>query len=126
MGKAVNDKVLDAALDVIGASNQMSLCEGEPLNRTEAITAKGSGGKMLAIVSMTGVDFTNANGDISGRKATVAAKSGLSVGDTGTGDHVALVDGTDLNYVTTAPAQAVTAGGTVNIDTWEAEIADPA
>jgi hypothetical protein len=126
MAKAVDDKVLDAALNVIGGSNQMSLCEGQPLNRTEAITAKGSGGKMLAIVSMSGGDYTNANGDTSGRKVTVAAKSGLSVGDTGTGDHVALVDATDLNYVTTAAAQAVTAGGTVNIDSWKAEIEDPA
>jgi hypothetical protein len=125
MGKSVANEVLDAAMNVIAGSNQMSLCEGEPLTRAEAITAKGSGGKMLAIIAVAGGDFTVGDGAVSGRKVDVAAKNNIDVTASGSGDHVALVDGTRLNYVTTAPAQAVTAGGTVNIDTWAAEIADP-
>lgn len=81
----------------------------------------------LAQVSLSGGDFTKANGDTSGRKTTVAAKTGLSIHTSGTANHIAtLDDGTKaLRDVTTCTSQALTSGGTVDTSSWKHEIADP-
>ena len=72
-------------------------------------------------------DFGIANGDVSGRKVVVAAKSGLPVVAAGTVDHVSLLDPSTstLLYVTTCPAQAIVAGGTVSLASWQVEINQP-
>lgn len=120
MAKSVSDAVLDAALDAVAGANLMIACSAEPTTRTEAVTTYA-----LADVAVSGVDFTNANGDTSGRKATVASKSGVTVDATGTANHIALVDGTNLLYVTTCTSQALTSGNTVDFPAWDIEIADP-
>jgi hypothetical protein len=82
----------------------------------------------LASVALTpDTDFTKANGDTSGRKVTVAAKSGVSVTASGTATHIAIARSTDstLRYVTTCTSQALTSGNTVNIPAWKIEVADP-
>lgn len=124
MAKFVADSVYDAALDKLATANQLSICEGEPANRTEAVTAKGSGGKMLGIISVTGGDFTNANGDTDGRKVTVAGQTGISIGDTGTADHIALVDATELLARTTTASESVTSGQTRDTDPFEYTVRD--
>lgn len=122
MAKLVHDDVLDGAWDVLDQADIMTVCAGQPTTRTEAITTF-----KLADVAMTpNTDYTKANGTTSGRKVTVAAKSGVTVDTTGTGDHIALCDGTRLLYVTTCTAQPLTAANTVNFPSWAAEIADPA
>ena len=128
MGKFAHDDVMDAALNVVKNNcNKIAFCETQPATFSEANTAKGSGGKSLANVAATGTDFTLANGDVSGRKLTSAAKNGVSVTDTGTGDHIAYLDtvNSKLLYVTTTTSRAVTAGDTVNIPGWDIEIGDP-
>lgn len=121
MAKSVNDDVLDGAFDVLDQSNLMIACSAEPTTRTEAVTTYA-----LADVAMTvDTDYTKANGDTSGRKVTVAAKSSVTVDTTGTATHVALVDGTRLLYVTTCTSQALTSGNTVSFPAWDVEIADP-
>jgi hypothetical protein len=122
MAKSVNDVVLDAALNYIrDNADLMTLCSAEPTTLTEAVTTF-----KLADVAMAPADYTLANGDTNGRKVTVAAKAGVTVDATGTGNHVALVDATTaLLYVTTCAAQAVGSGGTVDFGTWKVEIADP-
>ncbi len=122
MAKSTHDDVLDGALDIIkNNANLMTACSSEPTTRTEAITTYA-----LADVAMTGTDFTHANGDTSGRKTTVGAKSTVTVDATGTATHLALVDGTRLLYVITCTSQALTSGNTVNFPAWDIEIADPA
>lgn len=121
MAKSVNDIVLDAALDKIATATVMTLCSSEPTTRTAAVTTLA-----LADVAMSSGDFTKANGDTSGRKVTVAAKSAVPIDASGTATHVALCDATDLLYVTTLTGQAVTSGNTANIGAWKIEIADPA
>jgi hypothetical protein len=122
MAKSVHDSVLDAALNIIkNQANLMTLCNAEPTTRTQAVTTFA-----LADVAMASGDFTAANGDTSGRKLTVAAKSAVPVDTGGTGTHIALVDGTNLLYVTTTASTAVAAAGTVDIGSWVIEIADPA
>jgi hypothetical protein len=121
LGKAVHNDVLDGAFDVLDQSDIMTVCSAEPTTRTEAITTF-----KLADVAMTpNTDFTKADGDTSGRKCTVAAKSAVPVDSSGTATHVALCDGSRLLYVTTCTSQALTSGNTVNIPAWKVEIADP-
>ena len=121
MAKTVHDDVLDGAFDVLDQADLMTVCSSQPTTRTEAITTY-----KLADIAMTpNTDFTKANGDTSGRKVTVAAKSSVTVDTTGTATHVALVDATRLLYVTTCTSQALTAANTVNFPAWDVEIADP-
>jgi hypothetical protein len=124
MAKFANDAMMDAALDYVDQSDETNVCSAQPTTFTEA-TATFS----LADVAMTpDTDFTKANGDTSGRKVTVAAKSGVSVDATGTATHIALTRSADssLRYVTTCTSQALTSGNTVNIPAWDIEVADPA
>lgn len=125
MAKYSNDAVMDAALDVIATATRQIACSAQPTTYTEANATYA-----LADVTMSSGDFTKANGDTSGRKVTVAAKSGVLIDTSGTATHVALVRVADttLLYVTTCTSQALTANGsnTVNFPAWDAEIADPA
>lgn len=121
MAKSVNDLVLDGAFAVLDDATIMTVCSQEPTTRAQAVTTYA-----LADVAMTpGTDFTKANGDVSGRKCTVAAKNAVPVDASGTATHIALCDGTNLLYVTTCTSQALTAGNTVNFPAWKVEIADP-
>jgi hypothetical protein len=121
LAKIVHDDILDGAFDVLDQADIMTVCAGQPTTRTEAITTF-----KLADVAMTpNTDYTKANGDTSGRKCTVAAKSAVPVDTSGTADHVALCDATRLLYVTTCTSQVLTSGNTVNIPAWKGEIADP-
>ena len=126
MAKKVDDTVLDAALNEIkNNSTLMTVCTAEPANYT---AANVGGANFLADVAMAPTDIIVANGDVSGRKATVAAKAGVTVDITGTGTHVALLDTVNsvLLYVTTCTSQALTSGSSLTIGTWDVEIADPA
>jgi len=121
MAKFIHDDVLDAALNIIKTNaNIMTVCNAQPTTRAEAI-----GSMALADVPVATGDFTLANGDTNGRKITVAAKSGVTVDVTGTATHIAICDGTRLLLVTTCASQLLTAGNTVNIPTFDDEIADP-
>lgn len=84
--------------------------------------------KGLSAVAMVTGDFTIADGDTSGRKVSVAQKTGVSIHTTGTADHVALVDSAAkvLQLVTTATAQGLTSGNTMTFNAFDDEIADPA
>ena len=120
MAKSVHNDVLDAALNETATATIMTLCSAEPLNRTEAVTTYA-----LADVVMAGGDFTNADGDTSGRKVTVAQKADVLVDTTGTGNHVALCDASVLLLVTTCTSQAVTSGNNVTFNSFDQELADP-
>lgn len=122
MAKIVDDTVLDGALNIIKNATGLTaiLCSTQPTTRTEAVSTYA-----LADVALSSSDVTIANGDTSGRKATIAAKSGVTVDASGTATHLALVSSTTLLYVTTTTSTAVAAAGTVDIGSWKIEIADP-
>ena len=125
MAKWANDNMMDAGLDYVRANcNKMIVCSAQPATYAEATSTYA-----LADVDMTinTGDYTLANGDTSGRKITVAAKTGVTIDASGTATHVALVKtgDTTLRYVTTCTSQALTAGGTVDFPAWDIEIADP-
>ncbi len=123
MAKAVSDDVLDGALNIIRNNcTRMVACSAQPTTYTE-----GNSTYALADVTMASGDFTIADGTTSGRKATVAAKSGVTIDASGTANHIALLDVTNsrLLYVTTCTSQALNTGGTVDFGSWVIEIADP-
>lgn len=123
MAKYAHSDVIDAALNVIKNNcTRMTLCSAQPTTFAEANATY-----MLGSVTMASGDFTVAAGDTSGRKVTVAAKTGISVTNAGTGNHVALLDvaNSKLLFVTTCAAQAVSSGGTFDIGSWKDEIASP-
>ena len=123
MAKICSDRFLDGALNILKTNvTRQTACSAQPTTYLE-----GNATFALANVTMANADFTIANGDTSGRKVTVAAKTAVPVTVTGTVNHVALLDvtGTVLDYVTTTTAQAVGAGGTIDIGTYKVEIADP-
>jgi hypothetical protein len=122
MGKAAPDATLDSLSDYVDQCTVMHVCSAEPANYA------GIAAVSLADVTLTAdTDFTKANGDTSGRKVTVAAKSSVSVDASGTATHIAIARVADstLRYVTTCTSQALTAGNTVNIPAWDIEMTDP-
>lgn len=126
MTKSAHDDVLDGSLNIIkNNATRMTMCAGAPASFA---AANIGGGNFLADVTMASGDFTLADGDTSGRKATVAAKSAINVDVSGTADHVALLDvaNSKLLYVTEiSNPQAVTSGNEANLSAWPIEIRDP-
>jgi len=121
MAKTLSDTALDGVGNILNDGTIMTACSAQPTNRTQAVTTYA-----LADVTMTaGTDYTLADGDTSGRKCTVAAKSGVTIDSSGTATHIALCDGTNLIAVTTCTSQALVAGGTVDFPAWKVEVADP-
>lgn len=120
MAKWANDAVMDAALDVVATGIVMTVCNAQPTTRTEAVTTY-----KLADVTVDSGDFSKANGDINGRKLTVAQQTNVPVDTTGTATHVAICDGSDLLYVTTCTSQLLTSGNTITFPAWDIEFADP-
>jgi len=125
MAKWQNDDMLDAALNYIKTNVvTQTLCNGMPADFTEATTVIGSGGKMIADVLVGSADVVLSGGDTSGRKATVAEKSSVTIDDTGSAINVALVSGDTLLYVTECVEQSLTAGNDVTIPAWDIEMRD--
>lgn len=120
MAKSVNTAVLDLALnDIKTNGNKMVVCSAQPTTYTEANATY-----MLANVTMASGDYTLAAGDTSGRKVSTAAKTGISISNSGTATHVAIIDtsGSVLKLVTTCTSQALNTGGTVDVPIWKWEI----
>ena len=116
---------LDAALDKVATANVLSACSQQPTTRLEAITTYALATHAMTTGDGNG-DYTVANGDINGRKVTVAQQSSVTVTATGTANHVALCDATNLLYVTTCTSQVLSAtGNTITFPAWDIEIADP-
>lgn len=125
MAKVVTNGIFDAALNVVGGFDRMAFCSAQPADPT------GISAVTLAVVTMTGGDFTVADGDTSGRKITIGAKSGVSVTVSGDVNHVALYINAsqgagDNMLVTTAPSRTVANGDTIDSQAFDFEIQDPA
>ncbi len=82
MGKFAADSIMDAALDeVINNGKLMTVTAGQPTTYGSAVT---QGANMLAQVAIAAADWTKADGDSSGRKATVSTKSASVPNSVGT------------------------------------------
>jgi len=123
MGKSFHDDVLDGALNILKNNvTRMTVCHTEPTTYTEAITTYE-----LADVTIDSSDFTNADGDSSGRKTTVGSQAAVVIDNSGTATHIALVDvsNTKLLAVTTCNSQGLTLGNAVTFPAFDFEFTDP-
>lgn len=120
MAKQMNDNGADAALTYWTDADKMTLCSAEPTTYTEANAT-------YALANVAPTFDAIANGDTSGRKRGVQAKTGVTVSTSGTVTHCALVKTGDSTrrYVTTTASQAIVNPGTVDIGAWKIELADP-
>lgn len=125
-----NDLAYDAALQfVIDNCNLMVATAGEPTTFANANTNNGTGsGQKISQVAMAPADFAIANGDVSGRKVTAAAKASQAVVAAGDASYVAYLDTTNsriLHYYQLATIRAgLTTADTVNFPTHDLEILD--
>lgn len=118
MAKSIPDAILDLMLAQAEGTN-ISVCSAQPANYAGISTVELAG----AAISGT---YAKANGDVSGRKNTVPAQTGMNIATSGTATHVVIHDGAANMYlVTTVTSQALTAGGTVDTNAFDHEIGDP-
>lgn len=129
MTKSVNDAVLDAALDFItNNATAIRVCATAAVTTYAIATAN-----TLVSANVSGADFGSpANGDSSGRKMAIGAKNSQTARDTANATAQTVVitqaSGQRVLYVTDVTAnsqQVIVSGNTVNIGTWDIEIADP-
>ena len=115
MGKSVPDAIIDLML-AEAEGTTIHICSAEPA------TYAGIAAVELASAAISG-SYTKAAGDVSGRKNTLPAQTGISIGATGTATHVVVSNGADtLKLVTTCTSQALTSGGTVDTSAFAHEI----
>lgn len=121
MARRMNDGGADAALTFWTDADRMDLCTAEPTTYTEARTTFSVGNVVPTFDAL-------ADGDTSGRKRRVQAKTGIAIGSNGTVTHLALTKSGDttLRYVTVTTSQGVSSGGTADTSAWDIEVADPA
>jgi hypothetical protein len=119
MAKHLPDAGMDAALTYYTDADKMTLCSAQPTTYTEGNTT-------YALADVAPTFDAIANGDTSGRKRRMQAKTAVDVDANGTGNHVALLKtgDTTLRAVTTCTGVAVDAAGTVDIGAWDIEVAD--
>jgi hypothetical protein len=124
MTKFLHDDVLDAPGNYVKTNcNKMVACSAYPTTYTEANATYA-----LADVTMASGDFTLANGDVSGRKVTVAEKTGVNVDASGTYTHLAHLDTVNSKVlaVTDGTSQPLVAANTITIPAHDIEVRDPA
>ena len=117
MSKFIPLSIIDLQLGLL-EGDALHICSAQPTTFTEATTTY-----QLATF-VVGADYTKANGDVSGRKNTLAALVGATIDNTGTATHAAvtLAAGSVLKQVTTTDSQLLTAGGTVDTSAFVHEI----
>lgn len=124
MAKTVDQNTQDAALnDIKTNANKLVVLSAQATTFTEGNTTF-----MLANTALVSGDFTLAAGDVSGRKVTVGAKSGISVTNSGTATHVGVIDTTNsrVKAQTTCTSQAINTGGTVDVPSYKVlEVQNP-
>jgi len=114
MSKYAPTATLDPMLDKVATAVQQIACSAQPLTYADATATY-----KLGSVAVGSGDFSKgADAATTGRKLTVAQKTGGTISTSGTATHVALVDGTTLLYVTTCPSQALTAGNPLTFNSW--------
>jgi len=112
----LTDDALDASLNYVkNNATLMTVCSQAPTTRTEAVTTYA-----LADVVIADTDFTLSDVAGVGRKATIAAKSGITVDTSGTMTHVALCSTSALLAVFSVLAsQPLTAGNLLNLPAFD-------
>lgn len=124
MAKWLADSTLELILALVDNATRLVVCSGQPANFA------GIAAVALADVTVTagagnGDWSAVADGDVSGRKITMAQQADIPIDASGTATHVSGDDGSTLLFVTTCTSQALTSGGTVTIPAFDIEVGDP-
>jgi hypothetical protein len=125
MAKFQIDYMMDAAFVWFQQTvTRVSIATAQPTNYTDWGTYS------VGTLAIASANFTIGNGDTSGRKVTTTTPATITVGTSGTVNHIAFVgtsgSGTLLFVGTCAPT-SVTASGTVILSAWDLdEITDVA
>lgn len=122
MAKFTDDFFLDDFLNALATCTNFAVCTTQPANQA-GIAALTLASTTLTAGAGNG-DYVIANGDTNGRKVTVGQQASLSITSSGDAQHIALDDGTNI-WGTTVTLQALTSGGTVTVNAFDAEISDP-
>jgi len=130
MTRFLSTEVLDGGPDTLksevdAAAGEIVICEGTPTTYEHANSNKGTGaGKVLA--RKVNPTLTIGEGAVDGRKVTISEELAIDIDFSGDADHLALTDGVDtLHLVTPGDAQALVAGGTVDIGAFVVTVRDP-
>lgn len=119
-----HNDVYDAALAELATSNVVHVCSAEPANHA-GIAAVSLGNYVLTAGVGSG-DWTVADGDTSGRKATMGAQSGNNATASGAANVLAYSDGTTLQGVIAGDAESLNSGSPFTIAATDVvEIRDP-
>jgi pyrrolidone-carboxylate peptidase len=115
-----NSAVLDAALSKISTATKEVICSSLPTTVAEANSYA------LLTITITSADFTIGNGDVSGRKVTLAAKTQQTIATGGLPDCLVVHDGSSILYAwPISNPQTLTSGAPVNVSAVSAEIRAP-
>lgn len=120
----LSDTVMDVLLNYVKTNgDQLSFCSAAPTTYTEAHVTY-----MLAEGALVSGDYTLAAGDVSGRKVTVAAQTGISVTTQGTTAYAAITDsgGSALLLYSPCTEALIYVGNTINSTAFDLEIQDVA
>lgn len=118
MAKTMSVDMFNGGLDRTANCTVQTILSQQPTSMADIVTYR------LANVAMTFSDYVFAAGDVNGRKLTINTKSSVPITATGNATHVSLDNGSGW-VVTTCNNQILTQGGTVTIQSWKREIADP-
>lgn len=120
MSKFISDTVYDAALTALATAVQIRYCDGQPASWADCLS------RTLGFSTVSGGSWTNADGDTSGRKTTLAAISSVAITRTGTLDHVVAITSSALLGATTHATLGISSGDVRNFNAVDfLEIRDP-
>lgn len=123
MTNIVATEAIDALLDYI-ANNaaELHVCSGNPTSRAEVVS------QSLGSVAIDSTDFTNAAGDVSGRKSTLAQQQITAASGSGTAHCVAVIDDSTglLRVSDLTQDQGITAGNPITVAAHAHEVRAPA
>jgi hypothetical protein len=124
-----NDSMMDAGLSWIKTNGaKMYVCTASVSSSSTVTYAAIVAAALTGAISQSALaSVAIANGDVSGRKLAVPAKSSIAVTASGTAARICLVNssGSVATYITTCTSQVLTSGNTVSIPAWDIEVADP-
>lgn len=123
MAKSLLDAVLDTAFARIqGNADLMTVCSQAPANFSEAQSTYALGQRAIG-----SNHFTIGDGDVSGRKITIAAQNSVGITTSGHLNHLAILNtaSQEMQLLTTVESQYVNAGANVNVPAFDDEILDP-
>ena len=131
--KTVIDSAMDAhLLEIVNFGDAVTICNSAPPDYHAAVTvASATSGSALLKKTLTLSDgagsWAIADGDVSGRKATMSEQATIPVSETSNANHLAIVSDarSALLLVTTVTSQAVTQGNTATIQAFDIEVRDP-